>query len=86
MRLSELHQGDKAIIESISTDEELKSRLYSFGVAQGSELYVEVCSVGKHNLAIVVDDTVIGLRRFEASQIEVKLKTLQIQNRLRQSL
>ena len=71
MKLSELKQGDKAIIRSISTDEELKSRLYSFGVAKGSEVYVEACSIGKHNLAIVVDDTVIGLRTSEACQIVV---------------
>ena len=73
MKLSELKQGDRAIIRSISTDEELKSRLYSFGVAKGSEVYVEACSIGKYNLAIVVDDTVIGLRTSEASQITVNL-------------
>ena len=73
MKLSELKKGEKAIIRSISTDEELKSRLYSFGVAKGSELYVEACSIGKHNLAIVVDDTVIGLRASEAEQIRVSV-------------
>ena len=73
MKLSELQQGDKAIIQSILSGEELKSRLYSFGVARGSELYVEACSVGKYNLAIVVDDTVIGLRSSEASQIMVSM-------------
>ena len=73
MKLSELKQGDRAIIRSISTDEELKSRLYSFGVAKGSEVYVEACSIGKYNLAIVVDDTVIGLRTSEACQITVNL-------------
>ena len=73
MKLSELQQGDKAIIQTISSNEELKSRLYSFGVARGSELYVEACSIGKHNLAIVVNDTVIGLRSSEASQIMVRM-------------
>jgi Fe2+ transport system protein FeoA len=72
MKLSELKQGERAIIQKISSPEELKSRLYSFGVAKGSEFYVEACSIGKHNLAIVVDDTVIGLRSSEASQISIK--------------
>lgn len=73
MKLSELQQGDRAIIQTISSNEELKSRLYSFGVAKGSELYVEACSIGKHNLAIIVYDTVIGLRSSEASQIIVRM-------------
>ena len=71
MKLSELTQGDRAIIQTIPNDKDLKSRLYSFGVGKGSELYVEACSIGKHNLAIVVNDTVIGLRSSEASQIRV---------------
>ena len=71
MKLSELRKGKKAIIRSISTDEELKSRLYSFGVAKGSEVYVEACSIGKYNIAFVVDDTVIGLRASEAEQITI---------------
>jgi Fe2+ transport system protein FeoA len=73
MKLSELNKGDRAIIQSISSNEELKLRLYSFGVARGSKLYVEACSIGKHNLAIVVNDTVIGLRSSEASQISIKI-------------
>ncbi|CAA6814467.1 MAG: Unknown protein [uncultured Sulfurovum sp.] len=72
MKLSELKKGEQAIIQKISNDEELKSRLYSLGVAKGSEVYLEACSIGKYNFAIVVDDTVIGLRASEAEQISIE--------------
>jgi len=71
MKLSELKKGDRAIITKIGTDTLLKSRLVSFGVARGSELSIEACSIRKQTLEILVDGTLIGLRRIEASEIEV---------------
>ena len=72
MRLSELKKGDRAIIIKIDTSESLKQRLVSFGVARGSELSIEACSIGRQTVEILVDDTLIGLRREEAKDIEVK--------------
>ena len=72
MKLSELHKGDRAIILKIETDEVLKGRLNSFGIARGSELSIEACSMGKQTIEIMVDDTLIGLRSEEASQIKVE--------------
>ncbi len=72
MKLSELHKGDRAVIVKIDTENSLKSRLLSFGVARGSELSVEECSLGKKTMEILVDDTLIGLRGEEASKIEVE--------------
>jgi len=72
MRLSELEKGDRATILKIETDESLKERLVSFGVARGSELTIEACSLGKQTIEIMVDDTLIGLRGEEASKIEVE--------------
>jgi ferrous iron transport protein A len=72
MKLSELSKGDRARILKVDTDESLKSRLVSFGVARGSELTVEACSLGKQTIEIMVDDTLIGLRGEEASRIEVE--------------
>jgi len=72
MKLSELHKGDRAIILKIETDESLKGRLVSFGIARGSELSIEACSIGKKTIEIMVDDTLIGLRAEEASKIEVE--------------
>jgi len=72
MKLSELHKGDKAIIIKIETDEPLKGRLTSFGIARGTELSIEECSIGKKTIEILVDDTLIGLRAEEAAKIKVK--------------
>ena len=72
MKLSELHKGDSATIVKINTNEDLKSRLLSFGVARGSQLSVEACSLGKQTIEIMVDDTLIGLRVDEAKNIDVE--------------
>jgi len=72
MRLSELTKGDRAIIKKIDTSEALKERLTSFGVARGSELSIEMYSLAKQTVSILVDDTLIGLRVSEARQIEVE--------------
>jgi Fe2+ transport system protein FeoA len=72
MKLSELHKGDRAVILKIETDESLKGRLNSFGIARGSEITIEACSLGKQTIEIMVDDTLIGLRGDEAKKIEVE--------------
>ena len=72
MRLSELQKGDRGIIMKIETDEELKGRLFSFGLARGSEFSIEACSLGKQTIEIMVDETLIGLRAEEARKIEVE--------------
>lgn len=72
MKLSELHKGDHAVILKIETEASLKDRLTSFGIARGTELSIEECSIGKQTMEILVDDTLIGLRAEEASNIEVK--------------
>ena len=72
MKLSELKKGDHAVILKIETDESLKGRLTSFGMARGTELSIEECSIGKKTMEIMVDETLIGLRAEEAAKIEVK--------------
>jgi len=72
MKLLELEKHDKAMILKIETDEALKGRLNSFGIARGSELTIEACSLGKQTIEILVDGTLIGLRGEEASKIEVE--------------
>ncbi|SFV64043.1 Ferrous iron transport protein A, putative [hydrothermal vent metagenome] len=76
MKLSELEKGDRATIVKIDTNEDLKSRLLSFGVARGSQLSVEACSLGKQTIEIMVDDTLIGLRVDEARNIEVEKREM----------
>ena len=72
MKLSELHKGDRAVIKKIETNEDLKSRLFSFGVGRGSELSIEACSIKKKTMEIEVDGTLIGLRSKEAAEITVE--------------
>ncbi|CAA6808222.1 MAG: Ferrous iron transport protein A, putative [uncultured Sulfurovum sp.] len=73
MKLSDLHKGDKALIDSIGTDEALKARLFSFGIARGTEISIEACSLGNQTVEIMAEETLIGLRMSEAQKIEVKL-------------
>jgi len=73
MKLSDLHKGDKALIVSIGTDEALKARLFSFGIARDTKISIEACSLGRQTVEIMADDTLIGLRMSEAQKIEVEM-------------
>ena len=73
MKLSDLHKNDKAVIVNIGTDETLKSRFFSFGIARGTEISIEACSLGRQTVEIMADDTLIGLRMSEAEKIEVEM-------------
>ncbi|CAA6798706.1 MAG: Ferrous iron transport protein A, putative [uncultured Sulfurovum sp.] len=72
MKLSDLEKGDKALIVSIGTDESLKGRLFSFGIARGTEISIEACSLGKQTVEIMAEETLVGLRMSEAQKIEVR--------------
>lgn len=72
MKLSDLKREDNATILKLETDETLKRRLYSFGIHKGVELRVESCSLAKQTIEILVDGTLIGLRKDEAQMIEVE--------------
>lgn len=76
MKLSDLHKGDKALIANIGTDEALKARLFSFGIARGTEISIEACSLGKQTVEIMAEETLVGLRMSEAQKIEVKKMNL----------
>jgi ferrous iron transport protein A len=72
VKLGDLAKGDRAVIRRIDTNSSLKTRLASFGVVRGSELTVEACSMGKQTMEILVDGTLIGIRKGEANRIEVE--------------
>lgn len=73
MKLSELHKDYHAIITNIGNDEALKGRLFSFGIAKGTSISIEACSLGRQTVEIMADDTLIGLRMSEAQKIEVEM-------------
>jgi len=73
MKLSDLHKGESAFIDNIGTDEALKARLFSFGIARGTRISIEASSLGNQTVEIMAEETLIGLRMSEAKKIEVKL-------------
>ena len=72
MKLSDLKKGDRAVIVSVETDESLKGRLFSFGIASGTEISIEACSLGRQTVEIMAEGTLVGLRMSEAQKIEVR--------------
>ena len=72
MKLSELKKGQNAIVQSVNASGELKQRLSSFGLLKGANIKVIDCSLGKSTIEIMVDKTLMALRREEADKIEVK--------------
>ena len=73
MNLSDLSQNQSAIIKNIKCSDELKQRFYSFGIIKGTHITVEAISLAKNTMEINVEDTSIGIRVEEASQIEVEI-------------
>jgi len=72
LKLSELKKGQNAIVQSVNASGELKQRLSSFGLLKGANIKVIDCSLGKSTIEIMVDKTLMALRREEADKIEVK--------------
>jgi ferrous iron transport protein A len=72
MTLDKLSKGDMAIIKDINCDEELKHRLYSFGVIRGVSIKVKEFSIKKKTIEIEVGRSHIALRLDEAKKIEVE--------------
>jgi ferrous iron transport protein A len=72
MKLTELKQGEEAVIVNIDANSELRNRLLSFGLAAGERLSVKGHSLAKQTIEIEIDGTLIALRREEADKIEVK--------------
>ncbi len=73
MKLSELQIGSKAVIKTVTCNDELKQRFYSFGMIKGSAIEVEAISLARNTIEVLVEDTSIGIRVEEASNIEVEL-------------
>jgi ferrous iron transport protein A len=73
MKLTDLKIEQKAIIEKIECNDELKQRFYSFGIFKGATVFVENISFAKNTIEINVEDTSIALRVEEAKSITVKI-------------
>ena len=74
MKLSDLNINQKAVVEKINCNDELKQRFYSFGIFKGTQVFVENISFARNTIEINVEDTSIALRVEEANSIEVTPK------------
>ena len=74
MKLSELKKNQEAVVVKVDASGELKQRLASFGLIKGANVKVIDCSIGKSTIEIMVDSTLLALRKEEAQKIEVEEK------------
>ena len=74
MKLSELKKQQEARVVKVDAEGELKQRLASFGLLKGANIKVIDCSIGKSTIEIMVDSTLLALRKKEAAKIEVEAK------------
>ena len=73
MKLSELKKHQEARVVKVDAAGELKQRLASFGLLKGANIKIIDCSLGKSTIEVMVDSTLLALRREEAEKIEVEI-------------
>jgi len=76
LKLSELKKEQQATVEKVNATGELKQRLASFGLLKGAKIKIVDCSLTKSTIEVMVDSTLLALRKSEADQIEVKIDGL----------
>ena len=74
MRLTELKKQEEAVVQKVNAGGELKQRLASFGLLKGANIKIIDCSLGKSTIEVMVDGTLLALRKNEAENIEVEEK------------
>ena len=70
--LSDLSLNQKGVVLEVDADEELRLRLFSFGIHEGSEFVVKNFSIKKDTIEIKSGKTLIALRFDEAKKVKVK--------------
>ena len=71
MRLSDIREGQSAIIERIGGSGALRRRILEMGLLKGTRIHVEKYAPLKDPLELIVMGTHISLRVEEAAQINV---------------
>lgn len=74
MKLSELCLNQKAIIENIKCDENVKRRLLDIGLVKGTNIMPVLQSPSKDPRAFEIRGTIIAIRREDTEKIEVKFR------------
>jgi Fe2+ transport system protein FeoA len=72
MRLSELKEGQTALIARVGGSGFLRQRILEMGLVKGAEVYVEKYAPLKDPMELIVKGYHVSLRVEEASQIEVE--------------
>lgn len=75
MLLSEMREGDSAIVVKIGGKGALRRRILEMGILKGSRVHVEKYAPLKDPLELVVKGSHISLRVEEAAQIQVDVST-----------
>lgn len=75
MLLSEMREGDSAIVVKIGGKGALRRRILEMGILKGSRVHVEKYAPLKDPLELIVKGSHISLRVAEASQIQVDAST-----------
>jgi ferrous iron transport protein A len=73
MKLSELEKNQKAIIKKVDCEDDLKQRLFSFGIIKGTEIKANEVSLAKNTMVIEIENTELAIRIEEAKQVEVEV-------------
>lgn len=73
MLLSELRQGQSAIINRIGGNGALRRRILEMGIIKGTEVYVEKYAPLKDPLELIIKGYHVSLRVEEAAKINVDI-------------
>lgn len=71
MMLSELREGQSAVIEKIGGNGALRRRILEMGMVRGTEVYVEKYAPLKDPLELIIKGYHVSLRVEEAAKIMV---------------
>ena len=71
MVLSELREGQSAVIEKIGGNGALRRRILEMGIVRGTEIYVEKYAPLKDPLELIVKGYHVSLRVEEAAKITI---------------
>jgi Fe2+ transport system protein FeoA len=72
MRLSELRQGQTAMIARVGGKGLLRRRILEMGIVKGTEVYVEKYAPLKDPVELIIKGYHVSLRVEEAAQIDVE--------------
>ncbi len=72
MRLSDVKEGQKAIINRVGGNSALRRRLHEMGILKGTEVMVEKYAPLRDPLELIVKGYHVSMRVEEAAQITVE--------------